>query len=87
MMELPDQLTDKEIDTLILNFAHTHKDPFTAEEATKIVNWAEEVLINAMILHMVLEGLLGIDYKNGEVVVETTEYGKEMAETLISSDN
>lgn len=61
--------TETEAEALIMAFAEQRGgDGVTEEEAQRLIDWAEHVRIDVILLGMVLKGAIGIDIREGEIV-------------------
>ena len=74
-------LEEEEVERLIISLA-THRDEegFEEEEAVSVIRWAERVRIESMMLDFVLDGTCDVDWKDNEVVLQITEYGRKRYE-------
>lgn len=64
-------LSMDQVKCLIIQLAKGHAERcFTEDDARKLVEWAELTIINASMLHLLLEGTLvcAIDPESGEVL-------------------
>lgn len=74
-------LSDEEVERLILSLAITRgEEGFHEEEALAVVRWAEGVRIGQTMLKFVLDGICDIDWKQDDVAISLTEFGKRVHE-------
>jgi hypothetical protein len=83
--------TDQEIETLVMSLAKTREQKateddgdglFTEEEAQAIVAWAVGARLEASMLECILEGLVNVDFVDGDVCYRISEKGKQRAREL-----
>lgn len=73
--QIPNTVSEAELDVLILNLAHTQRehneDGFTDDDVKVIVDWVHQTRIENVLLEMVLSGWATIDVQSGELIFGT----------------
>jgi hypothetical protein len=71
-------ITDAQAQAMISSLAMKRgKEGFTEQEAHKIVNWANEVLVFHEFFKLIVKGYIAIDVIDGEVCFSLTKAGNK----------
>lgn len=77
------KLSDDEIKTVILSFAHSRGEKgFYEKELEVIENWINKTFVDVSLLEAVLKGRMLIDVSNNEPVFSLSPAGRRLVEEL-----